>query len=1213
MKFKKIILISIFLLAILTIGFVSASEDINQTLAVDDDADLVSDIDEDTLSDSIDVGTEKKDAKINFLEDEDTLTILKGEDDYVYLDINTDIRPNGNLKIDVDNKEVYNEPASFSNQILYSTLTKNLGNSFGLHDITIKFYNDTIYNDYTNTWKLNYNYYKMDIPNTIKGDYDSLSVYFSPDAAGKVTLTVDSKKISTEKIEYGSVYFYLDKCGLGKHSYKVKFESSKNTKVYKSFEKSGSFNLEYMFDVEAENSIGFRDTLDVEVYLPVNIQNEVTVSYNGKTQKYKPDEEGMLYFEIKDLKLGENKINITYPGDKNYPAQTKELIVNVNEIFDLKEHVGYQSDDGIYLDMPEDAKGDLIVIVDDISKNYPIKNGKVNVSLSNYSMGVHNIYVNYTGDDYAIKGYNGTFKIGPNFIYPSKHYNRQDLNFSILLPEDATGKFRVSYENLYKYADVVDGKATVTFKNLNEINYDVIFKVEYFDGNYDDYDANATVWLVNTPNDVPLEIRMNDKILINKDYEEEYAVIYAGDEAEGYFNISIDGKYLDTEKFGDEYSGYYSIHRLVENLTLGNHTIQVDYFGDDYYTAKSTSKTFEMTYYSFSDERYITEEYAGYSVELTRDATGNLTLYIDGKKMKYDYEFDDMQYTNVYYFDLSSISCGKHDAKLVYSGDKKYKGFTKQYELNLLYEVICDIEEEYYYGDEVYLHFVFPFQSKENVKITVGDQVFTKNVVDYELAITVDNLTAVGKYDVTLEAPAGEKWSSETYNWSFNIIPHINIPEFINIIDGGQIKLLMPDDAKGSLNVSVYDKGILLNNYIQKVENGSAIININCNKLGFYQIAANYIGDDYNVSEMVSKFEVTPKINYTSEMYVGKTGEVTFEMPEDANGILFLYLNGIKLNTSFKNGKATATIPPLYWQEDNENYLNVVYYNDTKYGSYMDESNRYISILRYEPTIKTTLPKEIIANNYITITFTFPSDATGYIELDDAYAKLSKGKAVVKILVKNAGKNSYSLYYSGNSKYDSIYKTVSFTALTAPKLTMKDVTVYYKTTAKFKVKVVDSYGKLVKGKYVAFYVNGKKIKSVKTNSKGYATLKLSKTPKTYTVKATYKGGSVTKKLTVKHLVNLKTVKVKKSAKKLVLKVTLKKGKNALKGKKITFKFKGKKYTAKTSKKGVAKVTIKKKVLKKLKVGKKVTYQATYIKDLILIFSIFFKTIHQKYN
>ena len=74
---------------------------------------------------------------------------------------------------------------------------------------------------------------------------------------------------------------------------------------------------------------------------------------------------------------------------------------------------------------------------------------------------------------------------------------------------------------------------------------------------------------------------------------------------------------------------------------------------------------------------------------------------------------------------------------------------------------------------------------------------------------------------------------------------------------------------------------------------------------------------------------------------------------------------------------------------------------------------------------------------------------------------------------------------------------------------------------------------------------------------------------------------------------LKTVKVKKSARKLVLSAKLKQSGKALKGKKLTFKFNKKKYNAKTNKKGIAKVTIKKTALKKLKAGKKITYKVSY--------------------
>ncbi|WP_458406466.1 pectate lyase-like adhesive domain-containing protein [Methanobrevibacter sp.] len=89
------------------------------------------------------------------------------------------------------------------------------------------------------------------------------------------------------------------------------------------------------------------------------------------------------------------------------------------------------------------------------------------------------------------------------------------------------------------------------------------------------------------------------------------------------------------------------------------------------------------------------------------------------------------------------------------------------------------------------------------------------------------------------------------------------------------------------------------------------------------------------------------------------------------------------------------------------------------------------------------------------------------------------------------------------------------------------------------------------------------------------------------------GGTATKSVFNYLKLTLKSVKVKKSAKKLVLTAKLTKGKSLIKNKKITFKFNGKTYKAKTNKKGIAKVTIKKSILKKLKVGKKIKYQAKY--------------------
>ncbi|WP_458405289.1 C1 family peptidase [Methanobrevibacter sp.] len=163
-----------------------------------------------------------------------------------------------------------------------------------------------------------------------------------------------------------------------------------------------------------------------------------------------------------------------------------------------------------------------------------------------------------------------------------------------------------------------------------------------------------------------------------------------------------------------------------------------------------------------------------------------------------------------------------------------------------------------------------------------------------------------------------------------------------------------------------------------------------------------------------------------------------------------------------------------------------------------------------------------------------------------------------------------------------------------------NVDMYYFDGHAFKVRVKDNFGKFVGKNEIVTIKIGKKTFTVKTDANGYASLKIPNTivPGKYNIYTTYFGQTVKNTLKVKQVLKLSSVKVKKSAKKLVLKATLKQGKKALKSKKVTFKFNGKKYTAKTNKKGLAKVTIKKNVLKKLKVGKKVKYQVTYLKNTV---------------
>ena len=261
--------------------------------------------------------------------------------------------------------------------------------------------------------------------------------------------------------------------------------------------------------------------------------------------------------------------------------------------------------------------------------------------------------------------------------------------------------------------------------------------------------------------------------------------------------------------------------------------------------------------------------------------------------------------------------------------------------------------------------------------------------------------------------------------------------------------------------------------------------------------------------------------------------------------------------------------------------------------------------------VNITIP-EIVANQENQIVVNLPSDATGTVTLtigNNTYQfSVNNGVATVKVpkledrtyeyVIEYSGDNIYSSFStSGNIDVSKATLDVEIPPLDKPS-SDGSITINLSSGATGTVTLV------IDKKPYSFPVQNGVAKIYMPNlSKGNYDYII-----TYSGDSKYASFSKTGCITVnkqttptkpvtKITITLKTVNVKKSAKKLILQATLKQGKNPLKGKKITFKFKSKKYTAKTNKKGIAKVTIKKNVLKKLKVGKKIKYQASYGKIL----------------
>ena len=169
---------------------------------------------------------------------------------------------------------------------------------------------------------------------------------------------------------------------------------------------------------------------------------------------------------------------------------------------------------------------------------------------------------------------------------------------------------------------------------------------------------------------------------------------------------------------------------------------------------------------------------------------------------------------------------------------------------------------------------------------------------------------------------------------------------------------------------------------------------------------------------------------------------------------------------------------------------------------------------------------------------------------------------------------------------------------------------YYGDPQKLNVSVVDSKGFGVADRTVIVAIDGKTLNAT-TDDNGSASFDLNMAVGNYTAQISVGKINTTANVVIKSNAPVnppvnppvsqkvvlkavkKTIKIKKSAKKFVIKATLKINGKKVKGKIIKFRFKGKTYKAKTNKKGLAKITIKKKVIKKLKKGKKYTVKITY--------------------
>jgi hypothetical protein len=372
----------------------------------------------------------------------------------------------------------------------------NLNLTLGNHSWKVLFYNDTYYNDFNATANFSAVDVRIRIPQTINITHDDCISVESIYKGGTVKTYIDGMLINTSKVE--DKYFvlcleqYLKK---DSHEVKVIYENGKVKR-----EKTQSISIVYDFDLLSEYFIYGEDNI-IEIILPDTLNNKLlTVEINGTKYAFKrPAYAGNNFIEINISKLqaGNYSMHISYPGDDRFEAKDEIINFTVNYNIISPDYVEYKDTSFVYLNLPNDACGNLIVHMDGkLFGNVTLKNGYAKIRVDKLLPGFHSMKVGYSGDDYEVEEYEtlihaaGRMTVSYSFTAGQNKYVVYDM------PESSGGYVVFTINGKEHKVNVKNGKAMYSLKNLKAGDYEICIDYyrngELISGDYADIEVKKS-------------------------------------------------------------------------------------------------------------------------------------------------------------------------------------------------------------------------------------------------------------------------------------------------------------------------------------------------------------------------------------------------------------------------------------------------------------------------------------------------------------------------------------------------------------------------------------------------------------------------------------------------------------------------------------------------------------------------------------------------
>ena len=636
---------------------------------------------------------------------------------------------------------------------------------------------------------------------------------------GDVIININNKLYTVHVVD-GKATVVADKLTAGKYDFNAAWAGNDN---YNSISTSDNFNvnkIDSTIDITVDD-INVGEDAVITVKLANDITGDVIVTVDGKDYSVAVVN-GVATLVVSDLKAGNYDVNVKYSGDNNYnPIEGTESFVvsKITPAMDVTvDGIVFGGDLTVDVSLPADATGDVIITVNGVDYHVAIENGKATGTIGGLAAGDYTVTVKYAGDDkYAAvdvtKGVN-VAKAQPvlGVVIADVDYGNGFVIEATLTGVNSaplSGNVIVTVNGKEYAVKVTDGKGIATGDKLAAGTY--AFAAAWAgDDNYNIVTENGDFKVNKIDSSVAVNVN-NIKV-----GEELTITVNVPSDATGDVTVSVDGKEYNVAIENGK------AVKTISGLKADDYTVTVKYAGDNNYNEATADAEFSVSKISdYNMDISVPEIKEGVnstiSVDLPKDATGTVTVEIDGKK----YTANVIDGTaNVI---IHGLSAGDYNITTTYSGDAKYDSMTKKGNITVIPNVnvnldVSDVEMFYHDGTRLIAKLT-DFQGKPIVNATIY---FSINGVTYAKTTDANGTASMGLnldsniYPVTVTYNGSANYSKISKNITVTINSSIiaddlvkmyqNATRFYAKFMGSDGKVLANTQVKFNIHGVLYTK-----------------------------------------------------------------------------------------------------------------------------------------------------------------------------------------------------------------------------------------------------------------------------------------------------------------------------------------------------------------------------------------------------------------------